>query len=1015
MTDLDSQLAFLRVQRDAAPNASSRAMFEQLIATLEQQAPTAEAHPSRAHILHIREYTSIQAAIAGDVHGDIYIVGERSQSTKVLLAGYLRWLASQCGQLPLRGVREQKNATDVLNIGLDQVYTQLATTDQLERERIVGEALVRFDAAAYLAAHQGSERLPFEQRTTVQRHHSATPHLSERMTRELEQLLAVQPDQALRGRDTTLFEGLDAASLSRMANGADAVTIFGPQLVTEAIAHEPRLVLLGEPGSGKSTALRYLALTLARAGLDDTLDLSGKLEGWQTLGTQGQLIPLFMPLLPMAKHLAGQPGRNGTAADLWNAIDTHLTQHGATPDVVTAIRAELARGHVLLLLDGLDEVAGGDSRRQVIDTVQAFATEQPQCRMVVSCRVRAYEGHHNVAWQLPGWPTVTLADWTPGQVRAFIDAWYVAAAAASQMPDTKRDERSAAFKRAIDQREDLKRLSIRPLLLTIMALVHLNDSELPEDRVSLYVRCLDILLGQWEIAGKEVSDYGTLMRYIGLPDAIVKSLRPLLARAAYAAQDVATPGEVGRLRRADLRVLVADGLEQLKHPNPHEGAKRFLEYTDVRSGLLQASEAGDAYTFPHQTFQECLAGLELISGVDFVDRIMARRTDDRWQVPIFLGVGHLASEGAMAMPHQLLSRLLHAKGRDEAQHQRDLIFAAELAEDVGWNRLEQGGAEFAALREDLAKALAGVVEGTGLPAAERVHAGMLLGRLGDLRPGVCTLSPAMVWIQGGSFLIGSTREEAEQTYAVYTQAGFSDNNAREWADSEINERLITVTRFEIARYLVTNAQYALFMADDGYDVQQPWWEIAGKNRLRGSKKTQPADWNAQRFGIVRPNYPVVSVTWYEAMAFCRWLTHKLDDSFIYTLPSEAEWEYAARGTARRVYPWGDQEPGNDLANFNQLYGGTTAVGCFTEGATTEGVHDLAGNVWEWTRSEYRPYPYDLEDGREGLDDLSHKKFTLRGGGWNSGSLYLRAPFRNHGTPAVHRSVGGFRLARHPKV
>jgi predicted NACHT family NTPase len=82
------------------------------------------------------------------------------------------------------------------------------------------------------------------------------------------------------------------------------------------------------------------------------------------------------------------------------------------------------------------------------------------------------------------------------------------------MPDTKRDERRAALQRAIGQREDLRRLSIRPLLLTIMALVHLNDGELPEARVSLYARCLDILLGQWEIAGKEASDYGTLMRYI---------------------------------------------------------------------------------------------------------------------------------------------------------------------------------------------------------------------------------------------------------------------------------------------------------------------------------------------------------------------------------------------------------------------------------------------------------------------------------------------------------------------
>src|SRR5262249_6168013 len=139
--------------------------------------------------------------------------------------------------------------------------------------------------------------------------------------------------------------------------------------------------------------------------------------------------------------------------------------------------------------------------------------------------------------------------------------------------------------------------------------------------------------------------------------------------------------------------LVADALEQLKHPNPHEGAKRFLEYTDVRAGLLHATEAGDAYAFPHQTFQEYLAGLELISGVGFVARIMERRGEDRWRVPIFLGVGHTVSEGVLSAPYQLLSHLLHARRRDEAQRQRDLILAAELAEDVGWERLERTGEE----------------------------------------------------------------------------------------------------------------------------------------------------------------------------------------------------------------------------------------------------------------------------------------------------------------------------------
>jgi formylglycine-generating enzyme required for sulfatase activity len=976
---------------------------------LRQGAPPAEV---RTHTQHIHEYTSIQAAVAGDVYGDIYIVGERAESTKVLLAGYLRWLASRCGQLPLRGVREQKTATDVLNIGLDQVYTQLATTQLVKRESFKGMALKRFDALAYLKQHLGDHLVPSQRRihakvipvVTQAKNTEKQSHARyKRVGKRWKLFRYSPPDVPL---TTTTIE-LDVASdqLERLLRQAGELIFDGPQLVSEAIAKSSRLVLLGEPGSGKSIALRYLALTLARAGLDKSPNIVMRLEGWQTLGQAGRLIPVFMPLLPLAQRLAAHPGRNGSAADLWAAIDAHIIDRGATADIAMAIRAELARGHVLLLLDGLDEVAGGDSRRQVIDAVQAFATEQPHCRMVVACRVRAYLGDQNADWQLSGWTSVTLADWTPGQVNAFIAAWYTAAATASHMPDARRDEQIAVLQRAVAEREDLKRLSMRPLLLTIMALVHLNDGRLPEDRVTLYSRCLDILLGQWEIAGKDETVYGTLMQYIGLPDVDVKSLRPLLERVAYVAHQAATPGEVGRLRRADLRELVADALEQLKHINPYDGAKRFLEYTDVRAGLLQASDAGDAYAFPHQTFQEYLAGLELIRGVKFVDQIMERRNEDRWRVPIFLGIGHTVSEGVLTAPYQLFNRLLYAGKREETQRQRDLIFAVELAEDVGWDRLERGGEEFTALRSQLAKELVQIVEGTGLPAAERVHAGLLLERLDDSRDGISSLPPKMVTIAGGSFTIGLTIGELRKL----------PTDERQYYTSAQNNRLVKLVEFDIGRYLVTNAQFALFVADGGYDPNQPWWDAAGRDWLRAAQKTKPTHWNDERFGIKRPYHPVVGVTWYEATAFCRWLSqHSVYnlEQHRYILPSEAEWEYAARNQELRPYPWGSEEPDGERANFGERHQGTTAVGCFAAGTTPDEIYDMTGNVWEWTRSVYAPYPYNPGDGRESVDSPARHQFILRGGGWLTQMVYLRAFYRDYrGTPDDNDSSVGFRLAR----
>jgi len=192
----------------------------------------------------------------------------------------------------------------------------------------------------------------------------------------------------------------------------------------------------------------------------------------------------------------------------------------------------------------------------------------------------------------------------------------------------------------------------------------------------------------------------------------------------------------------------------------------------------------------------------------------------------------------------------------------------------------------------------------------------------------------------------------------------------------------------MGKYPVTNAQYKAFVDASGHRAPDGW----KKDEIpKGMEK-----------------HPVVYVSWHDAIAFCEWASQANGETI--RLPSEAEWEKAARGTDGRKYPWGNQKPDKSLCKYGNLFGDTDPVSAHSPaGDSPYGCADMAGNVWEWTSSICKAYPYREDDGRENPQTKGDR--VLRGGSWNNDVSDVRSPYRNRSGPDDAYFNIGFRCAR----
>ncbi|ANS69632.1 hypothetical protein SLINC_7408 [Streptomyces lincolnensis] len=273
----------------------------------------------------------------------------------------------------------------------------------------------------------------------------------------------------------------------------------------------------------------------------------------------------------------------------------------------------------------------------------------------------------------------------------------------------------------------------------------------------------------------------------------------------------------------------------------------------------------------------------------------------------------------------------------------------------------------------------------------------------DPDPAPLFTGPAEVLVPGGPFTMGTSTEP--------------------WAlDNERPAHRREVAPFWIDTTPVTNGAYQRFIDDGGYQDER-WWAPAGWDHIRRHSIQAPLFWSRdgrqwlrRRFGVtevVPSDEPVVHVSWYEADAYARWAGRRL--------PTEAEWEKAARhdpaGDRSTRYPWGDADPAPQHANLGQRHLRPAPAGSYPEGESPLGVRQLIGDVWEWTASDFEPYPgfqpFPYKEYSEVFFGPDHK--VLRGGSFAVDAVACRGTFRNWDYPIRRQIFSGFRTARSETV
>lgn len=719
--------------------------------------------------------------------------------------------------------------------------------------------------------------------------------------------------------------------------------------LTSFVIKNKHSVILGDPGIGKTTSLKFLARRLAQ----------------KFNFAEDKYLPVAFPIRVYSEYL-----QRNNSSSLIESIKAYLKHEKGFNDVLLyAFDQYLNEQKIHFLFDGLDEVIDDDHRRTVISSIENLSARFPGCFITTTSRIAGYD----LAPLRRGFIEATVLPLDNEQIKVFVEKWMIIYQESVQQSGIRINAHLEAnsLTKQIVANDKIRALASNVLLLTLIASIYDKNRGLPQSRIEIYKKCIEALSETWNkwrsLSNRSITyDIGDLELSDGF---ITRTLGPI-ALWNHGVQ----PGglmEKGDLIRQLEGVLKDDGISTARIGQLIDV---YLRIVQDGSGIISEKGRGK-YSFLHLTFEEFLAGKtisELLSESDAIKWVSEHRNDSKWREVIVLAIGNATTNLTTSFVRDGL--LITENTKSEPN---DIILASEAL--IGkWKSSTPNH-----IWQMIQRKLLDLCQNLEVTEQLRRQSGGLLGHMG--------------W----------TPDDLGE-FAVVNKLRFLYGEEGIYTETE---------EFRIGLYPITNLQYAEFINAGGYDNSE-FWESDGWNWRIGKlantiddawdyflelrdleKRSAPWLWGVPEFS--NPLFPVVGINYYEASAYCKWLnsvrknTNLLPDGFEIRLPTEIEWEHAARGEDGRQYPWGesfDLKFSNAAKQLGKGHG-VTIVASYPHGRSPYGLWDCAGNVWEWTIS----------------CQASDRRYIIRGGSWSKYYWQAKCFYKSSECPPGYGNNIGFRI------